>query len=337
MAIMVPVTGQVLDAEAVIPVKPPYYESRFVRANHPSARQACWLRETLLLPTAGESVADVWVMVFDPDGAGNRAIKVGHPLDESEYRYETGTDGWTARIGEATIDDASVRGVISADGRTASWDLRITPGAAAPVKLLTDRGYRAKFPTAKTMVRDPLATFDGRLEFDGGLDVNGWQGSVNHNWGKRHTPAYAFGQVCGFDEVADASLEIVTARAAVGPITLPPTTLFVLRHARGEFAVRSVLAARHTHGVYRPFTWTFGGRVGEATMEGELTADPSDVIGLTYSDTTGHVKFCYNSALATCRVRLRDSAFGDVELIASRRAMLELLLAEPYDGVPLLA
>jgi hypothetical protein len=60
-------------------------------------------------------------------------------------------------------------------------------------------------------------------------------------------------------------------------------------------------------------------------------------IGLTYSDTSGHTKFCYNTALATCRVILRDSTFGHRELIASRRAMLEILLAEPLDGVPLLA
>jgi hypothetical protein len=317
----------------VMPAKPPYYESRFVRANHPSASQALWLRETLLLPTTGDPVADVWVMVFDPNGAGNRAIKVGHSIDESEFRH----DEWTARIGEATIDDAVVRGNLVGDDRTARWNLRITPGAGAPVKLLTERGYRAKFPTAKTMVRDPLATFDGSVELGGRLDVNGWRGSVNHNWGRRHTPAYAFGQVCGFDDAPDASLELITAHAAVGTITLPAATLFVLRHGAREFAVRSVLATRHTRGDYRPFSWSFGVRLGDATIEGELTAEPSDVIGLTYFDTTGQTKFCYNSALATCRVRLSGKGFSAVELVATRRAMFEILLSEPHATVPLLA
>jgi len=313
--------------------EPPYYESRFVRANHPHRPQALWLRETLLLPTAGESVADVWVMVFDPEGAGNRAIKVAHRLDASDFSY----DAWTARIGEATIDDVAVIGALEADGHSASWEMRIDPGDEKPVKLLTECGYRAKFPTAKTTVRHPLATFDGHLTLvEGRLDVDSWIGSVNHNWGKRHTPAYAFGQVCGFDESPDASLEIVTAHAAVGPLTLPATTLFVLRHARGEVAVRSILAARRTHGTYEPFTWTFGGHSGRATMEGEITADPSDVIGLTYYDTTGHAKYCYNSALATCRIMLRDSAFSNVELVASRRAMFEILLSEPHPSVPVL-
>jgi hypothetical protein len=315
-------------------VRTPYYESRFVRANHPNRPQALWLRETLLLPTAGESVADVWVMVFDPDGAGNRAIKVGHPLEASSYRYDT----WTARIGETWIDDASVRGTVTGDGRAAAWELRIDPGDEPPVKLLTERGYRAPFPTAKTMVRHPLATFDGRLELDGArLDVQHWTGSVNHNWGRRHTPAYAFGQVCGFDQAPDASLEIVTAHAAIGPVSLPATTLFVLRHGGGEIAVRSILAARHTRGEYRPFAWSFEGRAGAARMEGEITVEPADVIGLTYLDTTGKTKYCYNSALATCRIRMSDSAFGDIELVADRRAMFEILLPEPNESVRLLA
>ena len=40
----------------------------------------------------GEAVADVWVMLFDPDGAGNRAIKVPHPMTEA-----TTISGWGTR------------------------------------------------------------------------------------------------------------------------------------------------------------------------------------------------------------------------------------------------
>jgi hypothetical protein len=140
--------------------------------------------------------------------------------------------------------------------------------------------------------------------------------------------------VCGFDDADDASLEIVTARAAVGPVRLPPATLLVLRCEGGEYAVRSIPRTRHTHGTYRPFEWTFGARIGGATIEGEIVAAASDVIGLSYYDTTGHTKYCYNSALATCRVRI-VSVERTTELVATRRAMLEILLAEPSDAVPL--
>ena len=68
--------------------KAPFYESRYIRANHPDRPQALWLRQTLLLPTAGDPVADVWVMVFDPDGVGNRALKEPYPIDAADYDYD---------------------------------------------------------------------------------------------------------------------------------------------------------------------------------------------------------------------------------------------------------
>jgi hypothetical protein len=133
-----------------------------------------------------------------------------------------------------------------------------------------------------TTVRHPLAQFDGQVELDDArLVLDGWAGSVNDNWGTRHTPAYAFGQVCGFDDAPDSSLEIVTARAAIGPVLLPAATLFVFRHAGlgvppargGEFAVRSVLGSLQTHGRYQPFSWAFGARVGDQMIEFEILTD----------------------------------------------------------------
>ncbi|HEX2214944.1 MAG TPA: hypothetical protein VHH12_16125 [Mycobacterium sp.] len=318
----------------VTSAEPPYYESRYIRANHPGLPRALWLRETLLLPTVGEPVADVWVMVFDPDGAGNRALKEPYPIDAADYEYED----WTARIGATTLDDRSAQGVVTGGDRSARWDLRIAPGAEQPVRLLTERAYRARLPTAKTTVRHPLAQFDGLLELDDArVMVDGWTGSVNHNWGTRHTPAYAFGQICGFDDFADSTLEVVTARARVGPVLTPAVTLLVFRHAGTEFAVRSIVGSLQTHGRYRPFSWTFGGRVGDQMIEGEIVAEPADVIGLTYTDTDGATKFCYNSALATCRIQVAGKVFERAELTATRRAMLEILTDTRLDQVPLLA
>jgi len=307
---------------------PPYYESRFIRANHPDRAQAVWLRWTLLYPQPGDPVADVWVMVFDPDGAGNRALKRPHPIAAADYR----TDPWSARIADTAIDDHSARGRLD----DARWDLTIAPGEQPAVKLLTERAYRAKFPTAKTQVRHPLARFDGTVALGDTVTLDGWTGSVNHNWGRKHTPAYAFGQVCGFDGHPSSSLEVVTAHAALGPLRLPAATLFVLRHDGREIAVRSVLAARHTRGEYEPFRWTFGGRVDGVELRGEIRAEPGDVIGLTYTDTNGGTKYCYNSALADCRITLSGSGI-DAELKATRRAMFEILTDERSGDVPLLA
>ena len=307
--------------------KAPYYESRFIRANDPDSARAVWLRETLLLPTVGEPVADVWVMAFDP--AGHRAVKQQYTIAEAAFS----DDPWTARIASAVLDDTAASGALT----DARWDLAITASGQEPVRVLADRAYQSRFPTAKTTVRDPLARFQGRLEIAGrGADVDGWMGSVNHNWGTRHTPAYAYGQVCGFDNAPDTTLEIVTARAALGPVLLPGVTLFVFRHEGQQFAVRSIRDSLHSHGRYTPFRWTFGARVGEQMIEGEITAAPADVIGLTYTDTHGGVKYCYNSAIAGCRIQLAGKAFELAELL-SLRAMFEILTDDRLDSVPLLA
>lgn len=310
----------------VTTAKAPYYESRFIRANDPDTARALWLRETLLHSTEGEPVADVWVMVFD--GSGHRAVKQQFPITQAAFDDET----WTARIAATELDDRAASGAIT----DARWNLRITPSGCEPVRVLSDRAYRSRVPTAKTMVRDPMARFDGHLEVaDLRVDVDGWIGSVNHNWGTRHTPAYAYGQVCGFDNAPESTLEIVTARAALGPLLLPGVTLFVFRHQGQQFAVRSIAGSLQSHGRYTPFSWTFGARVGEQMIEGQISAAPDDVIGLTYADTHGGVKYCYNCAIADCRIQVAGKAFDRAELV-SGRAMFEILTDDRLDTVPLL-
>ena len=72
-------------------------------------------------------------------------------------------------------------------------------------------------------------------------------------------------------------------------------------------------------------------------IEGEIVVDPADVIGLTYTDTDGGSKYCYNSAIATCRIQVVGKAFERRELMATRRAMFEILTDTRQQAVPLLA
>jgi hypothetical protein len=92
-----------------------------------------------------------------------------------------------------------------------------------------------------------------------------------------------------------------------------------------------------THGRYQPFSWAFGARVGDRMIEGEIVVEATDVIGLTYTDTDGGSKYCYNSAIATCRIQLAGKAFERTELTATRRAMFEILTDMRHNEVPLLA
>lgn len=60
------------------------------------------------------------------------------------------------------------------------------------------------------------------------------------------------------------------------------------------------------------------------------------MIGLTYTDTNGATKYCYNSAVADCRITLSENGIK-ADLTATHRAMFEILTDERNGAVPLLA
>lgn len=60
------------------------------------------------------------------------------------------------------------------------------------------------------------------------------------------------------------------------------------------------------------------------------------MIGLTYTDTNGGTKYCFNSALAQCRIQVAGKAFTRTEL-TSRQAMFEILTDDRLPDIPLLA
>ena len=55
------------------------------------------------------------------------------------------------------------------------------------------------------------------------------------------------------------------------------------------------------------------------------------------TDTDGETKYCYNSAIATCRIQVAGKAFERAELTATRRAMFEILTDTRHETVPMLA
>ena len=96
----------------------------------------------------------------------------------------------------------------------------------------------------------PLARYAGGYRVDGRpVDVGGWVGSQNHNWGSRHTDRYAFGQVAGFDGEPESFLEVATVKAKlIGPLATPWVTTLVLRHRGVEHSFVSIRQSLRANG-----------------------------------------------------------------------------------------
>jgi hypothetical protein len=184
----------------------------------------------------------------------------------------------------------------------------------------------------------PLCVYDGAVTVDGrALDVGGWVGSQNHNWGSQHTDQYAWGQVAGFDEHPGSFLEVATARVRVGPVRTPWMTPLVLRHAGREIALNAPVQTVRADGAFGYFDWRFRSETAAVLVEGRITADRGDVVGLAYLNPPGGTKHCLNTKIASCDVAVTyksGARRGEIDkLSAHRRAAFEILTDDRAHGV----
>jgi len=315
-----------------------HYESWFLRANDASGRRAFWIRYTIFAPRGrpADAVGELWAIAFDreaPEAGRIVAVKEVRPMRACAFA----PDRLDVRIGEAQLDDGALRGAAAANGRAIAWDLRYG-GGGEPLLLLPERLYDAPLPRAKGLVGQPLARFSGSITVDGAaIEVAGWVGSQNHNWGSRHTDRYAWGQVAGFDEQPDAFLECASARLRVGPVWTPWMSPVVLR-LRGETlawnALPRTIRARGRFEVGGPegHAWrieTSGGDAGALSLR--IRAAPSDFVALRYDNPPGGAKICLNSKIARCELTLRRG--GQTIELGSSRAAFEILEDRAPPGV----
>ena len=310
-----------------------HYESFYQRGNHPTRPLAFWIRYTIFSPTGRPEAAigELWAIVFDGETGRHVVAKEEHPIATCSFSH----DQLAARIGDAELTAGRLVGSATGPAESISWDLTWS-GDSDPMFLLPQASYRRSFPASKSLVVTPLARYDGRLEVAGRtIDVDGWVGSQNHNWGSRHTDAYAFGQVAGFDDHPDSFLEIVSARVKVGPVRLPMITCLSLRHAGTTHELVDPLRGlRSSKADYGYFFWRFAHHDDRVAIEGEFSAEPEAFVALNYYNPPGGTKQCLNTKIASCTLTVTDRRTGRAErLSTAHRALFEILTDHRGHGI----
>lgn len=310
-----------------------HYESWFQRANHPTEPRAFWIRYTIFAPREApdRAVGELWAVYFD--GTSHTAVKSVFGMSDCTFSDRA----LSVQIGRSTLGSTGLQGAASTGPHEVAWDLSYT-SPQPPLLLLKRRYYRLGFPKAKSLVGAPGAVFSGTLRVDDRtVDVRGWRGSQNHNWGSQHTDRYAWGQVAGFDDDPGAFLECATGQIAVGGLMSPPMTLIVLRLDGSEYRMnglrRSLLVAR---GSYDFFRWTLSSRRRGVRIEGAISAPSSAFVGLPYDNPPGGTKTCLNSKLAACELRVERRGMPTRTLRTGHRAAFEILTDRDDHGVSVL-
>ncbi len=306
-----------------------HYESWFCRGNHPTRPLAFWIRYTVFVPKGRPEAAcgERWAVYFDGERSEITAAKDEVPIERCGFV----PDGLHVTIGDAVLTDGHLVGAVGA----LRWDLRYT-GDAPPLLLLPRAFYDRGFPKAKAVVGTPHAVYSGRLQIDGTeLEIEGWPGSHNHNWGSKHTDHYAWGQVSGFDDAPDAFLECSTARVRIGPVWTPWLTLIVLRVDGTEYALNGLGRALRARGRFDYFDWRFASTQAGVSIEGHISAPRDAFVGLPYRNPPGGTKTCLNSKLAACELTLKVGG-ATRTLRSASRAAFEILTDATDHGVRVL-
>lgn len=312
-----------------------FYESYFLRANHPTRPQAFWIRYTLFSPKGNLAGTEgqLWAIYFDGETTARTAVKQSLPFDRCSFSQ---TD-LQVRIGESVLDASRLKGLARNARHQLSWDLAYQ-GTQSPSFLLPLNLYSRGFPKAKVLTGVPLADFAGHLSIDGhAVDVTGWRGSQNHNWGLKHTDQYAWGQVAGFDSEPDSFLECSTARLKIGPVWTPWLTNLVLRLRGREIQLNSLGQAIRNRGRYDYFSWTIECVRGPLQVTVNFSSPSDRFLALGYDDPPGHKRTCLNTKLATCRVRITEGDQPPIELSTESRAAFEILAVDDRHGIPISA
>lgn len=313
-----------------------HYESFFVRANHPTRPLAFWIRYTIFSPRhhPEQAIGEVWAIAFDGETAHHVAVKRELPFAVCTFD----SSHLAVRVGDAWLEAGKFAGAAESGGHSLRWDLGYS-GDAAPLFLLPLAAYARPQPPAKALVALPLAVFSGRLVVDDAAwEIAEWVGSQNHNWGRRHTDHYAWGQVAGFEGAPETYLEVVTARRRLGPLWSPFVTLLVVRHQGEDIALNTPEQMRRARGAFQPFAWRFRSETSKMRVEGHISAPCAAFVGLRYRNPPGGTKTCLNTKLASCQLTIarRDgSAWGQPEqLIARQHAAFEIVTDHPDARVP---
>jgi len=314
-----------------------HYESWFLRGNHPDRPLAFWFRYTVTSPTGRpqDAVAELFAITFDGERGRHGVARERHPMIETMFP----SSGLGVRIANARLERDHAYGNAHGPNKESpgaamiAWDLNFS-GGGAPLLLLPEGLYSGGFPRAKSLVMQPNVTFKGTYHVGHETTVvDGWRGSINHNWGERHTDRYAWGQVAGFPEAPDTFLEVATARIRLGPILSPPMTPVVLRHRGHEYRLnklRKLFGRAHMNGL----EWSIKARGDGLRLRATFRTAPLDVVALYYDNPPGGRKICINTKIGSCDLELTTAA-GVEHLRSPHGAAFELLCDALSDiGVP---
>lgn len=314
-----------------------HVESYFLRANHPTRRQAIWLKTTVFAPRPGSAIAECWCIVFDAEHQRYWSEKRTVPFDHARFQG----DPLTITLADTTFclaPDGHTRGELPGDGGPARWDLHWQPHPGPIADRLSllplDSMVDGSFPRSTPLTPLPSIAVSGTLEvFGETLHLDRWHGMQGHNWGDEHAWEYAWGHCPFVDDSGEPFcwVEGFTARTRIARRPTPLISALVVRRHDREYRFDRLLDLWRQDATIDldRTTWslTIGGPAGRAALT--MVADPDEMVCLGYHNPDGRLSYCLNSKLARTTLKVNPVNEAAFECVSPHGGALEFLTNTP--------
>ncbi len=305
-----------------------HVESYFMKLNDAEGRRALWLKATILKKPGSAAVAEAWAIAFDRD-AGHVAVKQVVPHEQARFSDAR----FDVQVAELSFRDGAARGSVASGEHRIEFELTFSTDWPALLPFPSLAMYEAKLPSSKLVSPHPDSRFSGTLTVDGKQTrIEGWHGMQGHNWGRGHAEHYGWGHCNQWDDAEELMLEGLTASVKIGPLKTPHVSILCVWHRGVRYELNEPKTLLLARGTVTERSWSFSAENALARVEGELSADTPDFVGLFYENPNGEMTYCLNSKIARGRLRLEVKGRAPLEA-HTRAAALEVGTRDPGHGV----
>jgi hypothetical protein len=276
-----------------------HYEVWYATFNHRRSNTGYWIRYTLESPQPGrgERYAQLWFAFFDAtEPARNFAINRKFPIGA----LQAGRNPFEVRIGDSLLRHDGLRGSLSGEGHTASWNLTHKP-CLFTHRHLPEPLYRSSLPDTLVLSPNLMLLLHGEVTVDGQTYAfDGEPGCQTHLWGRKHAHAWAWSHCNAFRDDPTACLETLTVRLRRLGLVTPRITFISLYIGTEVYHLRSLGGLCRTRGRWETGLYRLSGVGRRIRVEAELRCHPEDLVRATYVDPDGEASFCQNTEVADC-------------------------------------
>jgi hypothetical protein len=290
-----------------VPMSDGHYESVYLTAHHPTDKLALWVRHTVLKAPGEPATGALWCTWFGADGV--QATRVELPIAPP-------SPPWLLEVGDqARIGHDGAIGSVATDALAAHWDLRFLDPEPPMHHLPWDRLYALRLPRTKSLSAVPHLRLAGELVVDGTtVALDGWTGSVGHNWGTEHAERWIWLRADGFAEDDTAWLDVVIGRIRVGPVLLPWVANGVLSLGGDRLRVGGIGRAKGVRIDERPDGCDLALRGSGLRVGVRVDVDLGRCVAWHYGSASGEGREVVNSSVATIAVDLAVGKSAPVTL-----------------------